>query len=268
MNRALAAIFLSLVCAGCPKRVPPAEFGPEGPLTSAREVLARVDAVQTAVEALTSDGKLTVDSPQGRGTLGVFVAVARPACLRIELYDFFNRPQGLLVVNGERFGAYSAQEGKFFTGPASPGNVSRFLPLELPVHELLPVLLGQAPRLPDESPELAIQRDPPAYLLRLRAGEAMQQLLVHPELFRVQRSEVRGVTAYDLAFDDFLERDDLSFPRDIVLASQAAKARLQLRYSDPTLNPPPDPERFTLQPPEGVPVVEVDARGEPVGDGA
>jgi hypothetical protein len=39
---------------------------------------------------------------------------------------------------------------------------------------------------------------------------------------------------------------------------------LELRYTDVTLNGPPDMTMFALTPPEGVPVVEVDAQGRPL----
>lgn len=261
MTRAFALLLLAALATGCPKRV---DFGPLGPLEDAEEVLARVRAVQGAVERLTGDAKLSVDSAQARGTVGLFAAAARPAFMRVELFDFFNRPLGLLVVNGDRFGFYSPQEGRFLTGPASPANVSRFLPLALPVEELVAVLLGEAPLLADATPTLEVDREVPAYVLRLRAGGAEQRLVVHPRFFRVMRSELRGVTGYDLSFDDFLEEGGLVFPRHVVLGSQAARARMELRYAKPSLNPEPDPGLFVIEPPPGVPVVEVDAHGEPV----
>ncbi|MCI0571929.1 MAG: DUF4292 domain-containing protein [Myxococcaceae bacterium] len=261
MNRALAAMFLATFCAGCPRRL---EFGPEGPLDDPRAVLSRVDAADARVQALTSEGKLTVDSPQARGTLGVFVAVARPSLLRVELFDFFGRPQGLLVVNADRFGFYSAQENRFFTGPASSENVSRFLPLELPTRELVPLLLGEAPRLSTDELGLRVSQEALAYVVRLSAGKAVQELYVHPRFFRALRSEVKGMAAYDVAFDDFVQEGDIAFPRHLVLASQAAKARLELRYSDLTLNPQPDPSLFEIVAPPDVPVLEVDERGVPV----
>jgi hypothetical protein len=267
MNRALAAMFLALFVSGCPKRVEP---GPETPLTRAAEVLERVRGAQGRVGRLTGEAKLTVDSPQARGTVGLFVAVSRPGRVRVELFDFFNRPQGLLVVSEGRFGFYSPQENQYLTGPASPANVSRFLPLALPLEELVSVLLGEAPLLgTGEGAELAYDPAVPAYALRLRAGPAEQTLRVHPRHFRVLRSEVSGVAAYDLGFEDFLEREGAAaFPRHLTVASQAAQARLELRYTELALDPPEDPALFLLEPPEGVPVVEVDARGAPVPRGS
>src|SRR3712207_8416381 len=83
-----------------------------------------------------------------RSTLFPYTTLFRsPGSVRVELFDFFNRPQGLLVVQGERFGFYAPGENQYLTGPASPANVSRFLPLALPVSELVSVLDRKSTRL-------------------------------------------------------------------------------------------------------------------------
>jgi hypothetical protein len=265
MNRPPVAIFLLVLCLGCPKRI---AFGPEGELTDPAAVLQRVQQAEARIQAAQGEARLGVDSPQQRGSVGLFVAARRPALLHLEPLDFFGRPLGVLASDGDTFGLYSAEENRVYRGPASPENVSRFLPVVLPAPELVAVMLGEAPRLQPESLALAVDSERRAYRLTLRRGEVVQTLWVHPTLFRVVRSEVRGTAAYDLAFDDFLERDGLVFPRKVVLASQAGQARLELSYKDVTLNGEADPELFQLVAPEGVPVVEVDARGEPLPPGS
>ena len=89
------------------------------------------------------------------------------------------------------------------TGPASPPNVSRLLPVIIPGEELTAVMLGEAPRIPTEDVTLTVDEEERTYRLVLRRGEVIQTLWVHPQHFRVLKSEVRGAPAYDLLFDDF-----------------------------------------------------------------
>lgn len=264
MNRARVAIFLALICAGCPKRIPPVDFGPGGPLTDPREVLARVDAAQARVITVTGDARLDVDSEQAKGGAGLFLSVSRPALLHLEPLDFFNRPQGVLVSDGQRFSLYSVPEDLVLTGPASPPNVSRLLPVVMPGEELTAVMLGEAPRLPTEDLTLTVDDKEQTYRLVLRHGAVEQTLWIHPQHFRVLKSEVRGAPAYDLLFDDFQIVGEVALPRRIVLASQAGKARLELRYKEVTVNGPLDLTYFEFEAPEGVKVVEVDESGRAV----
>jgi outer membrane lipoprotein-sorting protein len=261
MNRLAAAIFLAVVCSGCPHRI---EFGPEGPIDDPEQLFQLVSQAQANLVTIQGDAKLRVDSPQGSGTLSMFLAISRPGLLHMETFDFFNRPVAALVSDGQRFGLYQTEGNIFFQGPASPENVSRFLPVVLPSEELVAVMLGQVPFIPAERKTLELDRGEGVYVLKLFRGPVTQTLQVHPKFYRVVRSEVRGVPGYDLAFDDFKQEGQARFPKEVKLIAEAAETELRLRYSDVTLNAPPDLTLYELAPPEGARVVEVDARGREV----
>jgi len=258
MNRAAVAIFLAVLCSACPKRI---EFGPEGELTDASVVYQRVRENQDNIVSLEGDSKLQVESPQASGTLSMFVSITRPALLHLETFDFFNRPLASLVSDGKGFGLYQTETNTYYQGPASPENVSRFLPVVLPGEELVAIMLGQVPLIPPERMELALDRDQGVYVLTLHRGPATQVLHVHTKFLRVMRSQVRGVPGYDLAFDDFLEKGSLIFPGKVELMAEQASTRLRVRYQQISLNGRPDLTLYELLPPEGAKVVEVDARG-------
>ncbi|RKG87798.1 DUF4292 domain-containing protein [Corallococcus terminator] len=265
MNRAAAAIFLALLCSACPKRL---EFGPEGRIEDAQTLYQHVQERQGQVVTLEGDSKLRVDSPQGSGTLSTFLSITRPGLIHLETYDFFNRPVASLVSDGTRFGVYQAQGNTYYQGPSSPENVSRFLPIVLPSEELVAVMLGQVPLLPPESMTLALDEKERVYVLTLVRGAATQTLRVDPRHLRVVKSEVRGVPGYDLAFEDFKQRGELLFPGKVILTASQADTKLELRYTEITLNGRPDLTLYELTAPEGAKVVDVDERGRELGGGA
>jgi outer membrane lipoprotein-sorting protein len=265
MNRAAAAIFLAVLCSACPKRI---EFGPEGELTDAKVVYQRVRENQDNILSLEGDSKLRVESPQGSGTLSMFVSVTRPSMLHLETFDFFNRPVASLVSDGKGFGLYQTETNTYYQGPASPENVSRFLPVVLPNQELVAIMLGQVPLIPPERMTLALDRKEGVYVLTLYSGPATQVLHVHTKYLRVMKSQVRGVPGYDLGFDDFQEKGALIFPGKVELVAEQAKTQLQLRYQQISLNGRPDLTLYELLPPEGAKVVEVDERGRELPAGA
>ncbi|XXF80611.1 DUF4292 domain-containing protein [Myxococcaceae bacterium GXIMD 01537] len=261
MNRAAAAMFLALVCSGCPKRI---EFGPEGPIQDAERLYQLVKESQDDVASLQGDGKVRVESPQGSGTLSLFLALSRPGLLHLETFDFFNRPVASLTANQARFGLYQPRDNTWFEGPASPANVSRFLPVAMPAEELVAVMLGQVPLLPPERMTLSLDEKEGVYVLTLYKGAVTQVLQVHPKFHRVVRSELRGVSAYDLAYEDFDDKQTLVFPRKVKLMVPRAKTELEVRYTEVTLNGPVDLSAFELAAPEGARVVPVDEAGREV----
>ena len=154
MNKWLLGLFLLACVSGCKKRI---DFGPRGEVTDARALLVLVRQAADRVGSVQGDAKLTVHSPQGNGTLGLYVAAQRPDAIHLESLDFFGKPLAVLVSKGGRFGLYQAQENRYYVGPASPENVSRLLPIVLPPKELVSLLLGQAPLLPFSTPQARMQ---------------------------------------------------------------------------------------------------------------
>jgi hypothetical protein len=262
MTRALLLLASCLVLWGCPRRI---DYGPQGRIDDPEALLRLLGEGDRQVVTLEGESRIRVDTPEARGAFSMFVALARPALVHLEPLDFFGRPQAVLVVNGDRFGLYQAQDNRYYHGPASPQNVSRFLPIALPPGELTQIMLGQAPLLPHQ--RLSLEVDDQrclCYRLTLHRGEVTQLLEVDPRLLRVRRSQVRGVAAYDLEFGDFLEQGTVIFPRRVRLRAEHAKVDFDLRYQDVVLNQAPDLTLFDLEPPQDVPAIEVDTGGLPI----
>lgn len=260
-NRLVAGLLpLALALCGCPHHV---DFGPAGEPKSAEELLKRIEVGEQAVTSVKGDAKLKVDSPQTRATLTLFVAVAEPSSVHLEALDFFGKPQGVLVSDGKAFGLYDGQAGKFFRGPATAQNVARFVPIALHPAELAALLLGRSPRIQAESTRMRFEPAEGAYFVTLTQGPIAQTLTVKPPLYRVVHSTITGLSTYDTDFENFEDVAGASYPRRVVLTAAAASIRIELNYKDVAVNEASDPTMFQQDPPENVPIVEVDERGNP-----
>jgi hypothetical protein len=259
----IPASLFGFILTACVHRPPPLEFGPEGALHSAQEVLARLDAQEQSIQSLKGEGKLGVDSPQAKGSVGLLVAVAPGGRLHLETLDFFGHPVAVLASDGKRFGLWQSQEGRYYRGPASPENLSRFLPVVLPPGELGDLLVGRAPRLEGaELGPLTVDPEEAAYRLTLSRGKAVQTLWVDPRLFRVRKSTVRNIPGYDLSFQRLDPQSGLF--HEATLRAPAAKTTLTLTYGDVKPNASPEDGLFAIRPPAHAIVVEVDAHGVPL----
>lgn len=254
-------ISVALVLSGCPKRI--ADFGKDGEPKSAEELLRRINVAESQIYSIKGDAKLVVDSPQGKGSVALFAAVVHPAYIHIEQLDFFNRPQSMFVTDGARFGLYMAQEGKYYRGPATPVNLSRFLPLVMPPAELAAVMLGRAPRIPADSLEMRFDDKKQQLVLVITKEKARQTLFVQPPSYRVVSSTAENLNAYGLEFEDLSVENGVTLPRHATLDARSAKTKVELVWKDVTLNEAPDMTLFDFEPPDEIPVVEVDANGAP-----
>jgi Domain of unknown function (DUF4292) len=249
MNRRLAPLFL-LALAACPPRVDVRSTPPP----DAMALLGEVDAIDARVAALQSQAKVRVEGGTRKGNLTAFVAVAAPASVHLEVLDFFGRPSAILVSDGQRFVLFQAETGVWLRGPATPDNLARILPVALPPEQLVAMLLGRAPRLQDDRPELQIDAEANAFRVQLRAGEQSQQLWVDPGLRRVVRSQLSGPGGYGVTFEDFTEVRQVPFPRKL---SFSGPATVVLEYTDPRLGEVPPESLFRAEPPTGARVEEV-----------
>jgi outer membrane lipoprotein-sorting protein len=249
MNRRLWPLFL-LLLAGCPPRVDVRST----PAPDATALLAEVDASDARVATLQSQAKAHVDARGKKGNVQMFVAVAAPASVHLEVLDFFGKPNGILISDGKQFVMLASDTGTWLRGPATAENVSRVLPVALPPDQLVAMLLGRAPRLPDASPMLVVDPENNVFRVTLKAGDQTQELWVDPTRRRVVRSQVDGPGAYTLTFDGFEDVRGAPFPRSISFAGAGSVA---LQYTDLRLGEQPGPALFVPQPPEGVPVEQL-----------
>ena len=254
-----AALFLGIFL-GCAKRI---DFGPAGEIRSAQDLLTLTDQAERQILSLKGEARLRVGSPKGSGTLNIFAAVSDPDKLHLESLNFFGKPQAILKTNGARFGLLDAEEGKYYRGPASGENLSRFMPVALPVQELVAIMLGRAPRIAFSAASLKLDSARGSYVVALEGSGLQQTLWVDPASHRVRRSEVRGPKTYELSFDDFQGFGPTEFPRQTILTVPSETTRLELKYRDLELNPRLDASLFDLAPPSRMSVIEVDEAGNP-----
>ena len=257
----LLAISALFALSACPKHI--ADFGHDGEPRTPQELLRRIEVAESQIYSLKGDAKLIVDSPQGKGAVTLFAAVTHPSFIHIEQLDFFGRPQGVLVTDGERFGLYLSQDGKYYRGPATPANLARFLPLLIPPAELAAVMLGRAPRLTPDSLEMSFDDQTQQLVLVINRGKARQILHVQPPSYRVVKSTAENLNVYGLEFGDVVNVNGVTLPKQAILDARSARTRVELVWKDVAVNEAPDLTLFEFEAPEGVPVLEVDANGNP-----
>lgn len=249
MRRILALAPLSLVLAGCPVRV---DYGPQGRIEDPDYILRALRHRDALVRSLVGEGRLSVDAPEGSGTLRVAVEVAEPDRVYLETADLFGTPRGTFATDGERFSFYRPDENVFVEGPATAAAIGAYLPVDLAPAELAGLLLGEFPILDGEA-RMEVDADASAYVIVVAAPGGRQRLTVGTRDLRLISVETRGARSYDAFLEGFDEKllPGQVFPKGIRVVLPARRTELRLRYGDIALNREPDPATFRLSPPPG-----------------
>jgi len=255
------AVIVLLACValhGC-RALPPAP--PPLAVSSAEELLARLQNRQKSSESFQAKGRIIFLSPERNYSGAITLKAQRPAGLRVDILDnILGRTRLSLAANGDRVQVLSPGEGKFFQGPASPRNLAAFIPPAVTLPQALRLLVGALPLSP--GPPSKFDYDPATgqYLLEWRQAEGLQERLwVAAQGLYPLKDEYFGGAAqprFTAELADFGETVP-DFPGKITLKTEAPKLELRLAYKELSLNPPLTPADLTLTPPPGITVLQL-----------
>jgi len=253
----LAAGTLLSVAACHPRRPPPdLSLDPAA-------LLAEVEAAQARVVSVQGRARVGVESPGGGGGTEQYLVAERPGRLRVEVQDFFGNVVAVLAVLDGRLALYDARERTFMRGLATPANLARLIPVPLRPEALVTLLCGSAPLL-DGVAEAAEPGDG-RVRLTLRQGDLVQRLEVGPGAAllasRTRRLGPAGEVpaGLDAEFSSHRTRAGQRVPTDLSARAAEAGVALTLHWRDLEVNQPVDPSLFSLSPPTGARLVDLDS---------
>lgn len=255
---ARAALLALLVAGGCVRRAPPPDLAADP-----AELLLQVERTQARVDRVQGEARVRIESPAGDGTVTQFLAAERPDRLRLDALDFFGNPAAVLVADGDRFALLDLRERVFYRGASSPENLARLLPLAIPARELVLLLLGAVPLA---GRPVAIAPGDGVVRLTLEGADGAQRLdvgagaAVHRSKFTPAPGKPPSPGRYDVAFHHFRELGGRPFPGEVRLDAPGAKVHLRLSWKEIEVNGVLPEGGFTLAPPPGVRIVELDER--------
>ena len=256
---AILALLLWGGLSGC-RALPPTPTLPPTVVSSAEEILARLQNREEACESFQARGRLTFLSPERNYSGTALIKGRRPEALRVDLRDMLGRNILSFASDGSQVQVLAPPEGKFFHGPATPRNLAAFIPPAVSLPQTLRLLTGALPLSPGLPSHFEYQADHGQYLLEWRKSDLIQERLwvAAQGLYPVKEEFFGGgnqprftaeLADYGAAAADL--------PGKITLKSEAPKMELRLVYNELRPNPPLTPAELILTPPGGVTVVQL-----------
>jgi outer membrane lipoprotein-sorting protein len=248
--RALAAA-TALLMAACPTRIAP----PSDALRDPDAVLALVQARLDQIRSLSAYARVSYYDVDGAKKARMDIVAQRPGKLFFSALTPTSDLIAALASNGERFVSFERGAKVCYTGRACPANVGRLLPLAMEGEEVVKVLLGGTPILPEATRTVAWDSRVGAYRVHLvGAGGANQDIWIAHGTGIVKRSVLHrgGERVFDLAFDDVAPLGGRLLPRVLELKLAHRKVDMKLEYREAELDPADlDPATFDMACPEG-----------------
>jgi outer membrane lipoprotein-sorting protein len=247
-----------MLLTACPRA--PLSFGAHGRVTDPQVILDDVRVRRAAVTQVQGEAKAAITSPEGSGKLTQYLVAQAPDHIRLESISFFGDPLAVLTSNGTQFAMHDLKQNRFYEGAATATNVSRLLPMRLPPDELVSLVLGVPPLVPDAKIAYFTLNAPErVYELVLTAHDQTEVLSVETATLRPVRVDMLerplGLTAYRAEFGDYAGTPDL--PREARLIGADGKTRVELRWRQREVNGALDADVFTQDVPENATRIEL-----------
>jgi outer membrane lipoprotein-sorting protein len=262
----LAAVVM-LALAGCaslrgqsaiPKSAPTSAPAPEA-------LLAAIDDRSAAVRTFRALAQMHYAGQSDKIAVKEVVAVERPNRLRIEMMSAFGVALQI-ASDGARLCAYHRGDRTFYRGRATAANLSRFTRLDLELDDVVDLLIGFPPRREWlGKPSMTFERPDGTWRVEasLRDG-GMLTVWFDPDSLlplRAREATSAGAVRYTASYGQYDTISGVVMPAWVRFEVPEQQTRIDLRYSDVSLNVSLAAGLFSFEAPSGSKIVDLDAIG-------
>jgi hypothetical protein len=227
---------------------------------SPEAALRALAATTPGKQAVTSTAKIEINHHSDRYPLKVAVMMKRPAFLRVESIPLMGPPDLYLSVAEGELRVFLPGKGAFYTGRATPRNISRFFPVFMPAADMVSLLMGVPPENTEEVQSSNGEREGGLYRVdQYQSGRRMRSLWIDPacgRLIRFRRFMEEGRITYTADFADHARIGEGFLPQHVTIWVEEM-AVLNVRHAD-FRQFDADPKSFPLPVPEGITPILLD----------
>lgn len=251
----LLSLFMLTACAPRPKVVVP-EIEPTEVLV--QTLLERLAQHAEIAHSLEGFARVRIVHPERRLGANQVLFVEKPDRLRSETLSPFGQPVLLAATDGDLFSVYLPGDRSFYRGAATLHNIQRFVPIPLHVADLVHIVLYDPPVIAYTRTSLKIEPQR-GYVLTLEAAAGVRQEMVFDGSLRLREANYYQEASLHMTirYDQFSEENSRDFPLTIEMRMPELGTRATVDLRDIELNPSIPVERFSLTPPDGVPILPI-----------
>jgi outer membrane biogenesis lipoprotein LolB len=247
----LALLLVLNACSWRPAPLGEAALSPDLPA-----LWEKVSRTEKPVPVVKSRARMILEEEGKRYVQRATLLWQAPDRVRLEISPPIGLPNLFLTVSESGMVVFFPSRNQAYSGPATPGNISRFLLLDLPVAELTAALGGKTvPLASGEELRPGNHEDDQVRLDVYQGKEKKRSYWINPAAGRLAKSEffTDSEVVLRLEFTDFRAWGDVFIPRAIEITQLRPEARkLTLQYLDLQREESGEEEYFRLNLPEGV----------------
>jgi outer membrane lipoprotein-sorting protein len=232
---------------------------------SADALLAGIDERSAAVQTFRALAQMHYVGSSDTLAVKEVVAVERPNRLRIEMMSAFGVAMQI-ASDGSRLCAYHRGDRTFYRGRATAANLSRFTRLDLELADVVDLLIGLPPhREWRGTPSIAFDRPQGNWRVETALGDGGSLTVwFDPDSLlpvRATETSAAGAVRYIAKYGNYGLVSGVPMPAAVRFEVPAQEAKIDLRYSDVSLNATLSAGLFSFEAPDGSKIVDLDTIG-------
>lgn len=220
---------------------------PELEKVSYRQLLEHHAAWQKAINVLSGDLRITLDSPQYSGNFDASILLNEPDSLLLTVTGPFGLQLGKLHVTKNRFIFYNQVMNQFYKGSKENFKGKNFLQFPLEIGQIKDVFLARDPFDVLQKKVYEIRDD--QYYLEAENGKFYYKIWFEPEHLLISRIEylVDGEILFFKEYDNFREVNGIYFPHHLNFVRPEQKQGLAIFVSNIEINGKIDPDAYKIK---------------------
>jgi hypothetical protein len=203
------------------------------------------------------DARIDLVTQGGTYPARAALIIKKPSFLRLELLPPLGTPDFFLTVNSREMKILLPAKAEFYRGAPTGRNLSRFLPWQFDIEDIIAILAGTYPSLNDVI-DYQSRTDDNILRIETKNSSGISQVIwISPEgrLIKLVRNDETGKELYNAEFGDY-EQDN--FPARKITVNMNNGDSLMVKYSDVKIQKGNDLSVFDLPVPEGFRTIILD----------
>ena len=223
------------------------------------EQLVAIAGAVSLDKTLSAIAQIDLVTKQGYQQVKAALVVKKPSYLRLELLPVIGTPDFFLAATPAAMSIFIPSQGKFYRGAPTGGILSKFLPWNFNIEDMVMIFSGMYPTLPGKDLLSQSYQDGNFLRIEMKAKSGSSQTIWIGEksrLARYIRNDKSGKEIYSVRYEDYEPESVIAGKITIKMADGINS--ISVKYSDLKIETTTDLSIFELPVPESIKITFVD----------
>jgi hypothetical protein len=241
-----------LICGCLHRTIPQLDIPPE-------KHLSAVSGAVTQEKTLSAIAQIDLVTRKGYQPVRAALVIRRPSYLRLELLPVIGTPDFFLAATPAEMSIFIPSRGEFYYGKPTGANLSKFLPWDFNIEDIVMILYGTYPALPEKEVSSQSYREGNFIRIEMKSKSGSSQTIWIGEKNRLSkyiRNDESGKEIYRVQYEDYNQESFVAGKITIKMAD--SENSISVKYSGIKIETAADLSIFELPVPEGLKTISMD----------